>query len=222
MDKQKFIIGNNLREIGNAMASGKLTETKGGFIPDTSGTDINCLNFSDTIIFWSNDDSVTALEEILKISFTFNARTNLFFFPVRGSLVHGELYCLNESMHSLTVNSVFGKGLIEAYSNAESLDWAGTVINESIISYLKRNDIEIEDYLSRFCIEYEVPYRNNQKKLEYALRLIAGSLNNDSYENYCSSIETNFNNYKKSTSSRSAKRKLKNTTDFLRTFILNN
>jgi hypothetical protein len=195
IEEQKFIIGNNLIEIGNAMSSGEVTEVPGGFIPDISKTNINCINFSDTIIFWSNDDELESLDNILQVSFSFNSITNLLIFPVRGALVHGEIFSLNESMHSLTVNSVFGKGLIYAHSQAESLNWAGSVISDSILTYLKLKNIDTKKYLSKFCKGYDVPYKNDKINKEYAFNLVSNSLNEKAYKNFKRDIINNFYDY---------------------------
>ena len=62
-----------LQSIEASLGQNKWTRiNKGCMIPDISNSKINCLNISDTVIFWTNDDSLDSFKELLKISYTFN------------------------------------------------------------------------------------------------------------------------------------------------------
>ena len=65
LDYQKRIVVNNFRDIENALGKGKTKPAKYGVIADLSESKINCINFSDTVVFWTNDDSIDSLIEIL-------------------------------------------------------------------------------------------------------------------------------------------------------------
>ena len=68
-------INHIVRDIKLVLSKGKFKEPDGFTIsPDISQTRINCLNVSDTIIFWTFDDSIESLEELLIIANEFNWR----------------------------------------------------------------------------------------------------------------------------------------------------
>ncbi len=147
------------------------------------------------------------------------------FFPVRGALSYGEIIhadyrqC-NDGGGKYNINSVFGKAIVEAHIKAESQDWAGSVIDQSIIDFLIENDLEPISYLSDYATQYKIPYKTNIKIMEseFAFRLVKGSLNEEAYKNYSNSIERNFADHKKDISDPRVKLKLKNTLEYLRSF----
>lgn len=120
---QKRIMGNNFRDIESALGQGKLIDATHGVTSDLSQHRINCINFSDTIVFWTNDDSDESLNEIIQVAYRFNWRATTFTFPARGSLLYGEIeYVDFKNKNNLggvyNINSVFGKGLVEAHQKS--------------------------------------------------------------------------------------------------------
>lgn len=77
---QKRIMGNNFRDIESAITQGKSVEAPHGVIADLSNHKVNCINFSDTVVFWTNDDSIQSLSEILEVAYKFNWQATTFFF----------------------------------------------------------------------------------------------------------------------------------------------
>lgn len=222
---QNQIMNNIFRDIESSLGNGKLIEIQKGLISDISETSINCINFSDTIIFWTNDNTIESLKEITEVAYKFNWQSINYFFPVRGSLSYGEIIhadyrqC-NDGGGKYNINSVFGKAIVEAHIKAESQDWAGSVIDQSIIDFLIENDLEPISYLSDYATQYKIPYKTNIKIMEseFAFRLVKGSLNEEAYKNYSNSIERNFADHKKDISDPRVKLKLKNTLEYLRSF----
>ncbi|WPR77704.1 hypothetical protein [Algoriphagus sp. NG3] len=221
---QKRGMGNIFREIEQAIAKEKTTDAPHGIIADLEESNINCINFSDTIIFWTEDDSVDSLKEILEVSYIFNWRTNGYFFPARGAIVHGELEAvdfsyLNGKGRNYNINSVFGRGLISAYEKAESQNWAGTVVDHSIIGFLEGIGENPETFLEPWCIPYFIPYKNGVWKVkEFAFILVKGGLNDEAFNNWSKGIRDNFENYNKGPLDPRTEEKLKNTIEFLRGF----
>ncbi|WP_332913799.1 hypothetical protein [Algoriphagus boritolerans] len=87
------------------------------------------------------------------------------FFPARGAVVHGELEgvdfsYLNGKGKNYNINSVYGKGLISAYEKAESQNWAGTVVDQSIIDYLEANGESPKIFLEPWCVPHMIPYKS--------------------------------------------------------------
>ena len=98
-DYIKRRIGNILTDIEFALGQGKITKTNYGVIANINNSKINCLNISDTVIFWTNDDSLESFNELLKISFDFNWSVTCYHFPVRGAMVFDEIeiICLSRN-----------------------------------------------------------------------------------------------------------------------------
>ena len=225
IEYQNRIMTNIFRDIESSLGNGKLIKSQKGLISDISESSINCVNFSDTIIFWTNDNTIESLKEITEVAYKFNWQSINYFFPVRGALSYGEIIhadyrqC-NDGGGKYNINSVFGKAIVEAHIKAESQDWAGSVIDQSIIDFLIENDLEPISYLSDYATQYKIPYKTNTKIMEseFAFRLVKGSLNEEAYKNYSNSIERNFADHKKDISDPRVKLKLKNTLEYLRSF----
>ena len=189
---------------------------------------INCLNFSDTVVFWTNEDSLEALKEILAVTYIFNWQANDYFFPVRGTLLYGDIFHVAHSQLSdgggfYNINSIYGSGIIAAHLKAESQDWAGTVIDQSVISKIRSMGEKEEILLDPYCKKYLVPYKAGTHlkvdEEEYVFRLIKGYLDEVSFTNMSNNIAENFARYNKDISPASVQRKLTNTLEYLRSFI---
>lgn len=220
---QRRIVLNNLRDIESALGRGKRKETTNGVVSEISDARINCINFSDTVVFFSNDDSIESLQEILEVAHTFNWQAIGYFFPVRGVIVYGDLVYFdyrkqNDWGSIYNINSVFGKGLVASYLKANNQNWAGSVIDESVIIELKKRKINHERFLKPYAKEYLVPYKDGKELLEYALCLVEGKLDNLSFDNYRNGIKKNFEAHGKSIDDPKVREKLTNTILFLESF----
>lgn len=224
LEYQKKIISNIFRDIERALGKGKYIETNYGVISDISQSKINCLNFSDTIVFWTNDDSIESLNELLIVSHTFNWQAIDYFFPVRGSVVYGEIMHIdfrqpNGGGGVYNINSLFGKGLVKAHQKAESQNWAGTVIDGSIIDILQARQITPAEFLEPYAKKYKVPYKNGIDIAdEYVFWITKGKLNDEAFKNIKSNIEKNFADHNKSIDDIRTKEKLDNTIKYLESF----
>lgn len=226
LKEQKRGMSHRWRDIEQALSKEETIIAKSGAaIADLDKAKINCINFSDTVVFWTEDDSLESLREIMEVTYLFNWKTNVFFFPARGSLVHGEIEApkfeyLSNSKTSYNINSVYGKGLISAYEKAESQDWAGTVLDNSVLEQIKKFSPEIDMYLDKMTIPYIIPYKKGiRKEKEYVFRLVEGTLNKDSLEYRRQTIRDNFENYNKGPLDAGVLQKLNNTLEFLQAVI---
>jgi hypothetical protein len=218
-------MGHIFRDIELALGQGEMQEPRNGVIlADLSKSKINALNISDTVVFWTNDTTIESLEELIKVAYEFNWKENLYNFPVRGSIIKGRIRIVNGNNKndfggSYGVSCLYGKGIVNAHLKAESQDWAGTVIDDSIIEMFS-NEEEAFNFLKPYVIKYKVPYKEGivQEKEEYVFRLTKSTLNEVSYGNTKNSIERVFSQDNKSNSHPSVQRKIKNTIDFLKTF----
>jgi hypothetical protein len=215
-------MGNIFRDIESALAKGKLKEARHGVIADLSEIKVNCINFSDTIIFWTNDVSKESLEELLYITHYFNWQANLYFFPVRGTLTIGELEGVDHSFKSelggsYNLNSVFGKGLVEAHEITESQKWAGTVLNTSVVDFIQGNFKDPQTLLDLYTKNFAVPFKLGVKEMQ-VFHFIKGELNDLAFDNCQKGIRENFARHKKSVTHSSVAEKLEKTIEFLSSY----
>jgi hypothetical protein len=227
LDYQTRIVGNNFRDIESALGQGKSKEAPHGYIADLSNSRINCINFSDTVVFWTNDDTEASLMEILEVAHKFNWQAIDFFFPARGSVVYGEIVYVdfkqkNEAGGLYNINSVFGKGLVRAHEKAEKQHWAGTVLDDSFIDELVNRGYDIDTFLKPYAKKFKVPYKNGLEiPDEFVMRIIKGQLNDEAFKNYGNGIRENFARHNKSTDNQDVKEKIENTIKFLASFYDN-
>jgi len=213
-------IGHILRDIEISIGQGEITRTNYGVIANINNSKINCLNISDTVIFWTNDDTFDSFNELLKISFDFNWRTTCYHFPVRGAIVFDEIeiisgYQETEKGGTYNVNSVYGKGLVNAHLKAEYLNLASCVIDNSVIDKIQEFG-KIKDIIGNYGIEYKVPYKKGEiHNPEFVLKFfINSSIDEESCKNRAAGISEAFKNDNKGMNKR-AEEMLKNTIAFL-------
>jgi hypothetical protein len=187
-DYIRIRVGHILRDIETALGQGEFKDVPYGIISDISKSKLNCLNISDTIILWTNDDSFDSFAELLKVSFDFNWHCVRYNFPVRGAIVYDEIDLIShfqktDNGGTYNINSIFGKGLVNAHIKAEDLNLAGCVIDNSIIGKIKEY-ANFEKLLDEYAILYKVPYKENSiSDSEYLLRLFVNKpLNQEVFE----------------------------------------
>lgn len=218
-------MGHIFRDIESALGQGEFQEPRNGVVlADLSNSKLNVLNISDTVVFWTNDTNRESLEELIKVAYDFNWMENTYNFPVRGSITKGKIRIVNgktknDKGGSYGVSCLYGKGIVNAHLKAESQDWAGTVIDDSIINEFK-NEEEASAFLKPYAVKYKVPYKPGikQDNEEFVLRLTKGKLNPESFKNLSADIDRVFSQDNKSTSHPSVQKKIENTVDFLSTF----
>lgn len=213
-------VGHILRDIEISLGQGRYQDIQYGVIADISKSKLNCLNISDTIIIWTNDDSHESFIELLKVSFDFNWRVTRYHFPVRGAIVYDEIDIISHFQNipnggSYSVNSIFGKGLVNAHLKAEDLDMAGCVIDKSILNKISEFG-GVQEILDDYALLHKVPYKNNiTNDFEYLLRFVINkTINQEAFENLKKGIEEAFKNDNKGINER-VQTIIKNTIDFL-------
>ena len=214
-------MGHIFRDIEGALGQGKYQEPRNGVIlSDLTNSKVNCLNISDTVLFWTNQCDYDSLTELIKVAYEFNWMQILYNFPIRGSIVKGKIRLVsgkhtNTNGGSYSVQCLYGKGLIKAHDKAEYQNWAGTVIDESIITDLESNPNGIE-FLSEYAIKYKVPYKIDvDLKEEYVLKIVKGISNETALKNTKESITGVFALDNKSIESTSVQLKIENTLKFI-------
>ena len=217
--------GHILRDIESSLGQGKYQEPRNGVIvADLSSTRINCLNISDTVIFWTNDDSVESLEELLLVAYEFNWREILYNFPVRGVVYCDEIEMIsgqqkNQAGAIYSPNLINGHGLVKAHLKAENLNWAGSVIDKTVIEQIN-GKVDIQSFLEPFAKPYKVPYKvyGHDIQEEFALNINKGVLNETAFNNTKDGIIRAFSSDNKSIDKPRVQEILANTIAFLETF----
>ena len=214
---QKEIMENNFCDIELALSKGKTKRTNQGTpLADISNSKINCINFSDTVVFWTNDNTIESFNELLHVAYEYNISSIIRHFPTRGSIIYGELEHVDFRQESnsggkYNLNSLYGAGIIKAYKKTESQKWAGCVIDNSVIEIIGKTS----EILTKYAVKYNVPYKKCNIQEEYVLLLWGDKLNEERFINLKKDIEINFTRYHKSIDKKGVKNKLLNTIEFL-------
>ena len=210
-------MSNIYRDIEMCLGRGNYNPPNGGVITaDIKASNLNCLNISDTVIFWTNDLELESLKELIEVAYEFNWREVRYVFPIRGALTKGKikinnLFQKNSTGGSYNISCLFGRGIVEAHIKAESQNWAGTVVESSIIEDLL-NEERNNDFIEQYAIKYKVPYKDTQdNEDEYVMKLTQGTLNKLAYSNWKEGIISAFKSYNKSTEHPSVQIKIDNT-----------
>ena len=211
-------MGHIFRDIETSIGLGKYQEPRNGvLLADLSKSKLNCLNISDTVIIWTNDCSSESLMELIKVAYHFNWTENGYNFPVRGSVIKGKIRevtgkNINSEGGSYSVQCVYGKAMIDAHIKAENQNWAGTVLDESVVIDLQSTE-KGEQLLNEVSLKYKVPYKTGELE-EYVLKLKKGKLNEIALNNVLSDIDRIFAMDNKGIND-NVKEKISNTKQFL-------
>jgi hypothetical protein len=111
--------------------------------------------FSDTFIFFTNDDSAESLKAIENISrwFVYSLITNCI--PVRGAISCDAFYADREN------DIFFGEALLEAYKYGEAQDWIGFILSPSAEKRLKQ--LETLSELRLNYVHTDIPFKTTSK-----------------------------------------------------------
>lgn len=213
-------MGHIFRDIEICLGKGKYQEPKSGVIlADLSESKINCLNISDTVLFWTNSCSHEDLLELVEVAYNFNWREIGYNFPLRGSIVKGNIRAVSgksESQNggSYSVQCLYGKGLLNAHDIAEAQEWAGSILNENIVEDLNSFE-EGKRFLEKNTIRYNVPFKNNLYKEFSAFKLKQGKLNEVALKNVLKAVDEVFSQDNKSINHENVELKIGNTKKFI-------
>ncbi len=129
---------------------------------DIQKSDIGYINFSDSIVFYSRNDSYHCLKAMLAVCGEF--MNVVICGPsrmLRGAITHGEFYADSKA------NAYVGKALIDAYKLEEDQDWLGLSLHDSVevVKYFQQALNEHNGYIVRSL----VPLRSNSNKKPYCI-----------------------------------------------------
>jgi hypothetical protein len=134
---------------------------------------VNLISISDSIILYTNDDSIYDFIHIIDATSTLLNTSIQNGFPLRGGLTYGNLSSILKNNQSSTLDYqnynhiLVGKALVKAYELEKIQEWSGCVISDECLNkYEKKEDFAIIKYLklNYKIIEYVVPIKNGNKK----------------------------------------------------------
>ena len=214
-----------LRDSQTALSDGQfLKSNQSTIIADLTEQKVNCLHVSDSIIFWTNgltDEDFTNLVSVCHKFYWRSLQTSL---PLRGCLTFGEIEfypsTINSNSGANFYNySLFGKGLVDAYTKAESIEYVGCILDSLAVNKVKDSILNNLIYDQVICM-YKVPFKSGDN-YEYIFRPIKNSYNDVSFKNTVRKIKSLFTYASKTDINKmneSVKRKMNNTIDFINYF----
>ena len=188
-------------------------------IPDLSSIKTNCINISDTVLYWTNDLTWESLVHLFLVSYCFNQSFNLYNFPVRGCMTKGLVNYEKGDYQSsddflYSVRCLYGKGVVTAHNRAESQQWAGTVIDKPVMEDLQK--YLYAETLNNYTIKYRVPYKTGDIDYDELVFKLENKINNQTHlNNLKKDITSVFSRDNKSMDDESVRAKLENTQKFL-------
>lgn len=213
-------MGHIFRDVEKSISLGKYNPPRnGGITADISKSKLNTLNISDTILIWTNDLSKESLTELIKVAYEFNWMEIGYNFPLRGAVVKGSIRMLsgkdeNPEGGSYSIQCLYGKGLVYAHDIAESQDWAGTIIDQTVLADLETFE-EGKSLVEKYMVDYEVPLKKNESRPSKVFKLKQGPLNEESLKNTLNMVDYVFALDNKGTDREDVQRKIKNTKQFI-------
>jgi len=101
-------------------------------VPDLKKKEVEFQIFSDTIIFYTQDDSLKSYIDIITtaqrlMTFSFTGQT-----PFRGAIGYGDLITNN-------LNVMIGTSVIDAYIGEQNQVWSGCILTKTCEEFCKRN-----------------------------------------------------------------------------------
>ncbi len=183
-------------ELALAHGKSKRKEKGSGHVADIRDISINCINISDTFIYYSNDDTLESFREILETAARFNHYINLSF-PTRGAITCGriafyEYSADSERGGSYRQNALTGKGLVEAHEKGENLNIASCVIDKSVIDTISKQNGNIENLVKDQAILYKVPYKKEDPRSTEEYLMTMTISDRKMYENMTESLAKAF------------------------------
>lgn len=224
LEELNVIFSQLLRDTQTAVSGENYIQPEPGIIvADLTKQKVHCMHISDSVLFWTNSDSEEDFNELAKVCYTFYWRSLHLFVPLRGCLVHGEIefrpfHFKNDGGATYYNSSLYGKGLVDAYLKADSIEYAGCYIDNSAIIKVGDQLISNLIYDQMLCY-YKVPFKGAKFSYEHVFRPVKGNHNEVSFRNTGKHVKSLFSFYSKmSEFPDSVIAKLNNTIDFIEHF----
>jgi len=173
---------------------------------DIIDSNISCYFISDSIFLWSNDKSNTSYLHLAVLVKRIMVGGFMADLPLRGGIASGALTIKKTALG----NTLFGKGLTNAYLLENKQEWSGCIIEQGIIDAVIHKNDECAQYIQNtpIFVKYNVPLKKglneNYWTLNWPLILVR-----DNEE-----LRKMFEEKGKKTNNETVLIKIKNTIDF--------
>jgi len=220
----KRLFGHLLRDSKTALSGGKFIQVNQSKVPNLESQKVNCLHISDSVVFWTNGQTEEDFNNLVSVCYSFYWNSLKTTFPIRGCLTFGEIDFNPNSIKSTDEvmffnSSLIGKGLVDAYLKAESLEYAGCLLDQLAINKVNEKVIIDLIYNQKVCM-YKVPFKWGVS-YEHVFRPIQGNHNDLSFRNNAIQIKRVFTYASKTdidNMPESVKNKMNNTIEFINYF----
>lgn len=121
-----------------------------------SGARCRFATFSDTVLLYRKEESVTALRDVMLAA---NRTLSTFMalgVPLRGAVTIGPLHA------DPTANVYLGKGLVDAYEIEQKQDWAGAVLDAGILTSKSRRNLVQKLQAEGILMPYAAPMKSGK------------------------------------------------------------
>jgi hypothetical protein len=186
---------NLIRDSQLSLSDGKITQNEfNDFVPDSNQFKVNCIHISDSIIFWTKNNSQTAFHDIFSVARYFYRQSFSSHFIVRGSVAYDEIHFTpnrfeNKDNFFFGNYSMIGKAIVSAYELGESLQLSACALHQSVLEQI--DNAIIEDYLmKRDIVLYNTPVKNNGLEEYYLITPKDHDFNETSLENFSSRFQS--------------------------------
>jgi hypothetical protein len=211
------------RDTQTSLSGQKFIEAYAGVVPDLARAEVNCLQVSDSIIFWSKDVTENSFRSMMAVCYTMNWLGMQMSFALRGCLVKGDIefapfQFAGQGDVKYYNSSLYGQGLVEAYTKADSQDWAGCYVDQTAISSVKE-EVIIDLIRENKLVYYAVPNKDGTVHYEHVVSVINGKINDVLFRNMAIRLEQVFKLHMNGKPlPDSVRRKLNNTIKFFEFF----
>lgn len=199
--------------------------------PDYSEIKVNSLIVSDSVIVWTDDNSMKSFVDILASIRNLLNHSFVMGFPLRGAIVEGDLKILKGSFSTSkdnSINTLVGLGLVDAYKQEEEQNWSGCTVDDNCINtyngyvtkfHESHKDLADINYLMEKSIlaKFKVPLKTGKVVDKYVVDWV--NMNNKDIFQDESRVRSKFSEYNKVTDDWRVEQIIRNTLDFTKKVV---
>ncbi|HYM19783.1 MAG TPA: hypothetical protein VEW28_02140 [Candidatus Kapabacteria bacterium] len=187
--------------------------------PNLAFSRVHCLQFSDSLLFWTNDDSAISFQLLLPVLWRLFGSCFAAGIPLRGAVTHGVLEVDQGQIEAATTvlqTRILGKSVVDAYRFERDQIWSGCMIDPLTIEHFNTLNAAPEWSVERgidfgILMEYEVPRKKSPAEKQLVIDW-TGATRNELYEPEVLDI---FSRYGKAIEASDVKLKIENTNKFI-------
>jgi hypothetical protein len=132
---------------------------QGNVLHDVEQDGLNFHVMSDTLIAWTNDNTLEALVHLAQFTAAYLSMTLTLGVPHRGAISKGNIQLIELPLNGRSQANVVGTGVVNAHNFEPGQEWMGCVVDPECLEGFEtsyRNDFPV--------VEYKVPYGEKPKR----------------------------------------------------------